>query len=49
METETDAVPLSAQNVSVIARGRVQPSGNLSVGPVAVDPADNPEVVIGPT
>ena len=27
-------VPLSAKNVSVIARGRVLPSGNLSVGPV---------------
>ena len=29
----TPALPLSAQNVSVIARGRVLPSGSLSVGP----------------
>ena len=47
--TGLTAVPLSAQNISVIARGRVQPSGNLSVGLAATDPADNPEVVIGET
>ena len=44
----TDA-PLSAQNVSVIARGRVLPSGNLSVGPEALDDEADPEVVIDAT
>ena len=39
-----DAVPLSAQNVSVIARGRVLPSGNLNV--VTAGTEANPEVVI---
>ena len=33
------AVPLSADNVKVVARGRVLPSGNLSVGPPAVGDA----------
>ena len=43
-EEDDDAVPLSAQNVSVIARGRVLPSGNLSVGLAGDDPV--PEVWI---
>ena len=47
--TGANAVPLSAQNVSVIARGRVLPSGNLSVGPEATDPDPDPEVVIDAT
>ena len=37
---EPDVLGLNAQNVSVIARGRVLPSGNLSVGPA---PDDNTE------
>ena len=40
---------ISAQNISVIARGRVLPSGNLSVGITATPPASDPEVVINAT
>ena len=41
-ELQAADVDLSAQNVSVLARGRVLPSGNLSVGLTA----DSPEVVL---
>ena len=45
-DATTPAVALSAQNVSVIARGRVLPSGNLSVGLEAAQATTATEVVI---
>ena len=44
--TALQSAILSDDNINVIARGRVLPSGNLSVGPTADNTADNPEVVI---
>ena len=38
---------LTAANLKVVARGRVFPNGNLSVGPTADDGTDPPDVVVG--